>query len=342
MKQYKELLEHILKQGSSKSDRTGVGTISTFGYQTRYNLQEGFPLVTLKRTPFRLIAEELLWFVSGSDKLRPLLEKNVHIWDEWAFKPWIESEEYKAEGRPHLNGLGALVTDEDKAIYDNELKSFCNRILTDDAFNEKWGCLNRVYGKQWRSWETTTIENVDIQLSEDVDAAETESYNLKVNYKLTAVDQLQDVINRIKKNPSDRRLIVSAWNPSDIPNMALPPCHAFFQFYVNDGKLSCQLYQRSADSFLGVPFNIASYALLTHMVAHVCGLEVGEFIHTFGDLHLYNNQLEATEELLKREPLPLPQLKIKRKIESIDDFTIDDFELIGYQSHPAIKVEVAV
>lgn len=333
MRQYKEMIEHIINSATYKDDRTGVGTISTFGYQTRFDLSEGFPLVGLKKTPFRLIAEELMWFISGSDMLRDLLKRNVHIWDEWGFKTWYDSEEYAKENRPKFKGLGAKVADSEKDAYDREMKYYLDKVMTDDGFSEKYGCLRRVYGKQWREWRG------------EVDRVSTDCYangNFGVRVYQKGIDQLADVIERIKTNPDDRRLIVSAWNPTDITNMALPPCHSFFQFYVKDGKLSCQLYQRSADTFLGVPFNIASYALLTHMVAHVCNLEVGDFVHTFGDLHLYNNQLDGAKELLKREIRPMPKLIIKRKVDSIDDFTIDDFEIVGYNPHPPIKVEVAV
>ena len=297
--------------GTPKVDRTGVGTISTFGYSARFNLSEGFPLLSLKKTSFRIIAEELLWFVSGSDMLRDLLKKDVHIWDEWGFKKWYDSEEYAKEERPKFSGLGAKVDKEEKDSYNKQMKYYLDKILTDDNFSNKYGCLNRIYGKQWRNWNNS-------------------------------IDQLQNVIDRIKKNPDDRRLIVSAWNTSEIDNMALPPCHCFFQFYVNNGKLSCQMYQRSVDTFLGLPYNIASYSLLTHMIAHVCGLEVGEFIHTSGDLHLYNNQIDGAKKMLGREIVDMPKLKIKRKIDNINDFTIDDFELVGYNPHPPIKVEVAV
>lgn len=334
MKEYKKLIGTILEKGKNKSDRTGVGTISTFGKQAEYDLKEGFPLLTLKRTPFRIIAEELIWFISGSDKIRPLLQKNVHIWDEWAFKPWTLSEQYKAEGRPELKNMGALVTESEKELYEKEKQDFCRRILEDDAFNEKYGSLNRVYGVQWRSFRGCVIEEV----SEVVDG----KVVIKEVPKEVVIDQLQGVIDQIKKDPNSRRLIVNAWNPAEVDGMALPPCHVLYQFYVMDGKLSCKLYQRSVDAFLGAPFNIASYALLTHMVAHICNLEVDEFIHTFGDLHLYNNQLTQVDEMMKRECKALPKLVIKRKVDRIEDFTIDDFEIVGYDPHPTIKAEVAV
>ena len=274
MKQYLDLLQHIKEKGVKKEDRTGTGTISVFGYQMRFNLQEGFPLVTTKKLHLRSIIHELIWFINGETNIKYLKENGVTIWDEWA---------------------------------DNN------------------GNLGPIYGHQWRNWNSDGI------------------------------DQLQDVIYSLKNNPSSRRMIVTAWNPNIIPDSsksfgdnvkngkaALPPCHAFFQFYVANGKLSCQLYQRSADIFLGVPFNIASYALLTMMVAEVCNLEYGEFVHTLGDAHIYINHLDQVNEQLERAPKPLPQMKINRKIKNIFDFKYDDFELIGYDPYPLIKAPVAV
>ncbi|HPR61656.1 MAG TPA: thymidylate synthase [Prolixibacteraceae bacterium] len=264
MKQYLDLLQHVLDNGIRKDDRTGTGTISTFGYQMRFNLQEGFPVVTTKKLHLKSIIHELLWFLKGDTNAKYLQDNGVRIWNEWA--------------------------DED-------------------------GDLGHIYGFQWRSWP---------------------------DYKGGSVDQITEVVNMIKNNPDSRRIIVSAWNVADLPNMNLPPCHAFFQFYVANGKLSCQLYQRSADSFLGVPFNIASYALLTMMMAQVCDLEPGDFVHTFGDLHIYTNHLEQVKLQLSREPYPLPQMKINPNVKSIFDFKYDDFELVNYQAHPHIKGEVAV
>ncbi len=264
MQPYLDLMRHVYEHGTDKADRTGTGTRSVFGHQMRFNLQDGFPLVTTKKVHIKSIVYELLWFLQGSTNVRWLQENGVTIWDEWA-----------------------------------------------DADGE----LGPVYGSQWRSWPTPNGEHID---------------------------QIADLIAQIKRNPDSRRLIVSAWNVADIPRMKLPPCHAFFQFYVADGKLSCQLYQRSADIFLGVPFNIASYALLVHMVAQQTGLDVGDFIWTGGDCHLYNNHFEQVETQLAREPLPLPKLHIKRKPESIFDYQYEDFEIVGYQSHPAIKAPVAV
>ena len=264
MQQYHQLLQHILDHGVEKGDRTGTGTISVFGYQMRFDLSEGFPLVTTKKLHLRSIIHELLWFLSGDTNIRYLKENGVSIWDEWA---------------------------------------------------DEEGNLGPVYGSQWRSWPTRDGNTVD---------------------------QITQLIDQIKNNPNSRRLIVSAWNVGEIENMALPPCHAFFQFYVADGKLSCQLYQRSADTFLGVPFNIASYALLTMMIAQVCDLEPGEFVHTFGDAHLYSNHLEQTELQLSREPRALPQMRINPAVKHIFDFKFEDFELVNYDPHPHIKAAVAV
>lgn len=264
MQQYLRLLQHIIDNGTVKSDRTGTGTTSCFGYQMRFDLQEGFPLVTTKKLHLKSIIHELLWFLKGETNIGYLKEHNVKIWDEWA-----------------------------------------------DAN----GDLGPVYGKQWRSWT----------------GADGKTY-----------DQIKDVIHQIKTNPDSRRIIVNAWNVAELPDMALSPCHALFQFYVANGKLSCQLYQRSADAFLGVPFNIASYALLTMMLARVCGLEAGEFIHTFGDVHLYNNHLEQARLQLTRSPYPLPVMKLNPEIKDLFDFTYDDFTLENYQSHPHIKAAVAV
>ena len=264
MKQYHELMQHILDHGVQKGDRTGTGTKSVFGYQMRFDLQEGFPLVTTKKCHLRSIIHELLWFLQGDTNIKYLKENGVSIWDEWA--------------------------DED-------------------------GNLGPVYGSQWRNWPTPEGKHID---------------------------QIKEVINQIKNTPNSRRMIVSAWNVADIPNMALPPCHAFFQFYVADGKLSCQLYQRSADVFLGVPFNIASYALLTMMMAQVCDLEPGDFVHTLGDAHLYSNHMEQTELQLSREPYPLPTMKINPDVKDIFEFKFEDFELQDYQYHPHIKAPVAV
>lgn len=264
MKQYLDLLRHIMEHGTVKSDRTGVGTKSVFGYQMRFNLAEGFPLLTTKKVHLRSIIHELLWFIAGDTNIKYLHDNKVTIWDEWA--------------------------------------------------DEK-GDLGPVYGHQWRSWATPQGGKID---------------------------QLANVVEQLKKNPNSRRHIVSAWNPGEVDNMALPPCHAMFQFYVADNKLSCQLYQRSADVFLGVPFNIASYALLTQMIAQVCGYELGEFVHTLGDTHIYLNHFEQVETQLSREPRELPKMEINPDVKSIFDFKYEDFNLINYDPHPVIKAPIAV
>ncbi|MEE3098078.1 MAG: thymidylate synthase [Bacteroidota bacterium] len=274
MKQYHDLLKHILENGSQKGDRTGTGTISCFGYQMRFNLSEGFPLLTTKKLHLKSIIHELLWFIKGETNIQYLKDHKVRIWDEWA---------------------------------------------------DENGDLGPVYGHQWRNWNSEGI------------------------------DQIEVLIDQIKSNPNSRRMIVSAWNPSVLPDTtksftenvkngkaALPPCHAFFQFYVSEGKLSCQLYQRSADTFLGVPFNIASYALFTMMIAQVTDLQLGDFVHTFGDVHLYNNHIDQAKEQLSRDTRPLPQMKINPKIKDITAFTFEDFELINYDPHPHIKAAVSI
>jgi thymidylate synthase len=264
MRQYHDLLQRILDEGVKKSDRTGTGTLSVFGHQMRFDLSQGFPLVTTKKLHLKSIVHELLWFIAGDTNIRYLKENGVSIWDEWA-----------------------------------------------DANGE----LGPVYGKQWRSWE----------------GADGRTH-----------DQLKDLLNEIRRNPDSRRLVLSAWNPADLDKMALAPCHCLFQFWVADGRLSCQLYQRSADCFLGVPFNIASYALLTHLVAHVSGLQAGEFVHTFGDAHLYLNHLEQTRLQLSREPRALPTLRLNPNVRSLFDFTFDDIVFENYDPHPLIKAPVAV
>ena len=264
MKQYLELLQEIMDRGTVKKDRTGVGTKSIFGHQMRFDLSEGFPLLTTKKVHLRSIIHELLWFISGDTNIGYLHDNKVSIWDEWA---------------------------------------------------DENGDLGPVYGKQWRSWQTPDGRSID---------------------------QLSQVIETIRNNPDSRRMIVCAWNPSDVDKMALPPCHCFFQFYVADGKLSCQLYQRSADTFLGVPFNIASYALLTMMIAQVCGLQPGEFVHTTGDTHIYLNHFDQVREQLSREPRPLPVMKLNPEVKNIFDFRYEDFTLEGYDPWPAIKAPVAV
>lgn len=301
MKQYHELMQRVLDEGVFKGDRTGTGTQSVFGHQMRFNLQEGFPLVTTKKVHLKSIIHELLWFLQGDTNIQYLVQNGVNIWNDWPFQSYLIQ-----------NGL-----DEKYPKYSAEwkakMKEFVEQVKVDDEFAKKWGELGPVYGSQWRNFE--------------------------------GVDQISQLIDDIKNNPNSRRLIVSAWNPKDVPVMAksgLPPCHTLFQFYVADGKLSCQLYQRSADIFLGVPFNIASYALLTMMVAQVCGLEYGDFVHTFGDAHLYSNHMEQTKEQLSRELRPLPEMKINPDVKNIFNFTYEDFELVNYDPHPAIKAVVAV
>ncbi|WLR46799.1 thymidylate synthase [Halobacillus litoralis] len=312
---YLNMCEHVLREGNSKEDRTGTGTLSVFGHQMRFDLQEGFPLMTTKRVPFKLIASELLWFIKGDTNIRYLLQHKNNIWNEWAFQKWVESEDYQG---PDMSDFGrrSQRDEEFKKQYSEQMDVFKERILHDDAFAKTFGDLGAVYGKQWREWKTSRGQTID---------------------------QLQNVVESIKKNPDSRRHIVTAWNPEDVPsNMALPPCHALFQFYVADGKLSCQLYQRSGDIFLGVPFNIASYALLTHLIAHECGLEVGEFIHTLGDAHIYSNHMKQITEQLSREPRSLPSISLNKEKESIFDFEMEDITIEGYDPHPSIKAPVAV
>lgn len=300
MKQYQDLLRHILKNGEQRGDRTGTGTIGVFGYQMRFDLSQGFPLVTTKKVHLKSIIQELLWFLKGETNIRYLCQNNVRIWDDWPFAKYQKSEEYQGE----------------------DMKTFAKKIAEDEVFAVKWGELGPVYGSQWRCWP---------------------------DGKGGTLDQIEHLIQQIKTNPNSRRLIVSAWNVADIEYMTLPPCHTLFQFYVGQPKteggkrtLSCQLYQRSADTFLGVPFNIASYALFTMMVAQVCDLEPGDFVHTFGDAHIYLNHQEQVQLQLSREPLQLPKMSLNPSVKDIFEFQFEDFELKEYQSYPAIKGEVAV
>ncbi|RAP78716.1 thymidylate synthase [Paenibacillus montanisoli] len=314
--QYLNLLRHVQKHGTKKEDRTGTGTLSVFGYQMRFDLKEGFPLLTTKRVPFKLIASELLWFIKGDTNIRYLLRHKNHIWNEWAFKKWIESEEYTGPDMTNF-GLRSQTDAEFNLLYQEQESIFIRRILDDEEFARKYGDLGNVYGKQWRNWQTSQNETID---------------------------QLANVIAEIKRNPDSRRLIVTAWSPEDATpqRSALPPCHTLFQFYVADGKLSCQLYQRSGDIFLGIPFNIASYALLTHMIAQECGLEASEFVHTIGDAHIYLNHLDQIDEQLSREGKLLPTLKLNPDVKNVFDFELDDIKLDGYEPHPSIKAPVAV
>ena len=312
-KEYLDLARHIMDNGTVRDDRTGTGTKSVFGHQMRFDLKKGFPLLTTKRVFFKLIKSELLWFLKGDTNIRFLLENNNHIWDEWAFEKYVKSEAYTGPDMTNF-GLRSQEDPEFKKEYDKQMALFREKVLEDDAFAEQFGSLGNVYGAQWRAWQKK-------------DGG--------------FIDQIQNVIESIKTNPQSRRHIVSAWNPEEVPTMALPPCHTLFQFYVDGNKLSCQLYQRSADVFLGVPFNIASYALLTHLIAQETGLEVGEFVHTLGDAHLYLNHMDQINEQLSREPRPFPTIKLN-KDKSIFDFDMDDIEIIDYHPHKSIKAPIAV
>lgn len=314
MEQYLQLCQTILAEGTVKNDRTGTGTKSMFGYQMRFDLSKGFPLVTTKKTAMRLITSELLWFIKGDTNVKTLIAERNHIWDEWAFEKWVKSEDYTG---PDMTDFGrrAAQNDQFQQIVDQQMTIFREKILSDNKFAEEYGDLGPVYGRQWRSWPSKDGQSID---------------------------QLKNVIESIKQNPDSRRHIVTAWNPSEVDQMALPPCHTFFQFYVADGKLSCQLYQRSADVFLGVPFNIASYALLTHLIAKECNLEVGDFVHTLGDAHIYSNHMEQVNEQLSRQPRELPTLKISDDKKSIFELETSDITVEGYDPHPRIKAPIAV
>lgn len=301
MRQYLDLLQHIKDNGVRKSDRTGTGTLSVFGYQMRMNLQEGFPLLTTKKVYLRSVIHELLWILRGDTNIRYLVRNGVNIWNEWPYQNWLRESGQEAQYPKYSDA------------WKEQMKVFVDRVKDDEAFARQWGELGPVYGRQWRDFE--------------------------------GIDQMAQVVEAIKRNPDSRRHIVSAWNPRDIPVMAksgLPPCHTLFQFYVAEGRLSCQLYQRSADVFLGVPFNIASYALLTMMVAQSCGLQPGDFIHTFGDVHLYLNHLSQASLQLSRDPRPLPVMKLNPEVKGLFDFKYEDFDLQGYGPHPPIRAQVAV
>ena len=301
MKQYLDLMRHVKNNGIRKEDRTGTGTISVFGYQMRFNLNEGFPLVTTKKVHLKSIIYELLWFIQGDTNIKFLVKNGVNIWNDWPFQNWLK--ETKQDKKYSMYSQA----------WRDKMKEFIERIKEDKKFSDQYGDLGPVYGQQWRNFQ--------------------------------GIDQLNGLINDINKSPDSRRLIVSAWNPRDIPVMeksGLPPCHTLFQFYVAEGKLSCQLYQRSADVFLGVPFNIASYALLTMMIAQATDLKLGDFVHTFGDAHLYVNHLEQVEEQLSRSPHALPNMQINPLINNIFDFQYIDFQLNNYDPQPAIPARVAV
>lgn len=293
MQQYHDLVQRVLREGVQKGDRTGTGTLSVFGHQMRFNLQEGFPLLTTKKVHVKSILHELLWFLQGSTNIEYLAQNKVRIWDDWPFAAYQKSPEYQGE----------------------DIREFAQKVADHPDFAKQWGELGPVYGYQWRSWPAPDGGSID---------------------------QISQIVDQIKNKPNSRRIIVNAWNVGFVEQMALPPCHAFFQFYVADGKLSCQLYQRSADIFLGVPFNIASYAFLVHMVAQACDLEVGDFVHTLGDAHIYNNHIEQLELQLTRDFRALPQLKLNPERTNIFDFTYEDFEIVGYDPHPHIPGKVAV
>lgn len=301
MQAYHDLLHQLLTRGKQRADRTGVGTLGLFGYQMRFDLSEGFPLMTTKRVSFKAIAHELLWFLKGDTNIRYLVRQGVNIWNEWPYQHWLQAQ-----------GLETTYPKYSEA-WEIKMQEFVASIRDDADFAAKWGELGPVYGRQWRNF--------------------------------AGVDQISQLINDIKIQPYSRRLIVTAWNPADIPMMiqsGLPPCHALFQFYVSEGRLSCQLYQRSADVFLGVPFNIASYALLTELIAQACGLAAGEFVHTFGDVHLYLNHQEQARLQLSREPKALPRLVLNPAVKDIFAFTYEDIQLQGYDPYPAIRAPIAV
>lgn len=304
---YIELLEHLLANGTTKTDRTGTGTKSVLGYQMRFDLFQGFPLLTTKKVPIKAIIHELLWFLRGDSNLKYLADNNVHIWDEWPYKAYLLR-----------NNMAIPKTGSEE--WNTGIKEFIEKIKTDETFAKEYGNLGPIYGYQWRNWPTSNGGHID---------------------------QIKNVIEQIKNTPDSRRMIVSAWNVADIDEMAkagLPPCHCLFQFYVADGKLSCQLYQRSCDTFLGVPFNIASYSLLIMIIAQICDLEVGEFVWTGGDVHLYSNHEEQARLQISRKGdiRELPKMKINPTKKNIEDFNIDDFELVDYNPHEAIKAPIAV
>ncbi|WP_125703307.1 thymidylate synthase [Lacticaseibacillus daqingensis] len=311
---YLDLLERVLTTGHFKEDRTGTGTYSLFGAQLRFDLSQGFPLLTTKKVPLGLIKSELLWFLHGDTNIQYLLQHNNHIWDEWAFARYVQDPAYQG---PDMTDFGRRRLEDPAfaATYEATLAAFDAQIVADDAFAARYGDLGNVYGSQWRAWRTSQGDTID---------------------------QLQQVIDMIQTTPNSRRLIVSAWNPEDVPTMALPPCHTLFQFYVNDGRLSLQLYQRSADMFLGVPFNIASYSLLLALVARETGLAVGEFVHTFGDAHIYANHLTQVQEQLSRTPTAAPKLWLNPAKRHIAEFDMADIKVTDYHPQPAIKAPVAV
>lgn len=288
MKQYLDLISHVLENGTTKTDRTGTGTKSVFGYQMRFDLSKGFPLVTTKKVHLKSIIYELLWFIKGDTNIKYLVDHDVRIWNEWPFENYRKSKDYQGE----------------------DIKGFADRIKSDDDFAKKYGDLGPVYGSQWRNFN--------------------------------GVDQIAYILNQIRTNPDSRRMVLSAWNPAELSQMTLPPCHTLIQFYVVNNKLSLQLYQRSGDIFLGIPFNIASYALFAMMIAQVCNLELGDFVHTIGDAHIYLNHLDQVKLQLSRDPKPLPKMKLNPNVSKLEDFVFEDFTLEDYNPHPAIKGIVAV
>ncbi len=292
MKTYQDFLRHILNHGKEKRDRTGTGTLSTFGYQMRFDLSEGFPLLTTKKVHFKSIVHELLWFIQGDTNIRYLVKNGVRIWNEWPYQTYKKSDAFQGES----------------------MKAFVQKIKEDEAFAKKWGDLGPVYGKQWRNFEGKT----------------------------RSVDQLKWLLEEMQSNPHSRRLIMNSWNPTEISDMALPPCHMMVQFYINEGVLSAQLYQRSADAFLGIPFNIASYALLTMMMAHVLDLKPGTFVHSIGDAHIYHNHMEQVKTQLERTPRPLPTVTFDEPLKSLFDFSYDTIHLNDYDPHPPLKGKVSV
>lgn len=322
MKQFHELCERILKEGIYKDDRTGVGTYSITGAEIRFDMADGFPLLTTKRVPFRLVESELVWFISGDTNIRFLLENNNHIWDEWPFKRWVESESYRSEGLPDMTNFGIRAEEDDefKKTYLEIKEEYCRRVLEDDEFAKEFGDIGRAYGAQWRSAYSVDPDTLEVSI----------------------VDPLAEAIETIKTNPTSRRIIISSFNQDNIRHAALPCCHHQFQFIVRDQYLDLIWDQRSVDAFLGLPFNISSYALLLHQVAKIVGLVPGLLIGHLKDVHIYSNHIDQVNELLSRDARELPTLELVREFETIDDYRVGDFVVSGYNPHKAIKAPVAV